>query len=349
MGRARWENSTIAVGADWKLVPGKKVVMYGTNDRPGGRIYKYVSERPYVDGMSRKEIRELLDEGSLFVAHFAGLNHADGTTLGASGKIPTQDAPGVGQWIRLSVDSKDVAPNAKALGRSGTTVGQALKDNDWNGMGGFPDDTHVRMALFTAASKVGVMETNRPEGIRWNPKAPSGTPTIYVAFTKHYYGTALNAEGTVRKASPVYKRTDRDGSIFAMVEKDPASPQDSVTFDYYVAWRGSHGDAVTDVACPDNVILDSDGGVWFGTDGNAGRNKKAEALYYLDLDPAHKQGQDGVAKASHGLAFRVASGPPGSEVTGPVFSSDETTLFFSVQHPGEGGNSAWPPRQKESE
>ena len=69
---------------------------------------------------------------------------------------------------------------------------------------------------------------------------------------------------------------------------------------------------------------------------------KSDAVYYLDLDPAHKAGQPGIVNATFGKAFRVAAMPSDAEATGPALSSDMRTLFVSVQHPGEGVYSTWP-------
>jgi secreted PhoX family phosphatase len=105
-------------------------------------------------------------------------------------------------------------------------------------------------------------------------------------------------------------------------------------------WTGSHGLGDFDAAAPDNLVIDADGGVWFGTDGNFGVNTVSDSLYYLDLDPTHTTGPH----PSYGMAFRVASVPSDAEMTGPAFSSGMGTLFFSVQHPGEDSYSSWPPR-----
>ena len=48
-----------------------------------------------------------------------------------------------------------------------------------------------------------------------------------------------------------------------------------------------------------------------------------------------------------GYLRQFFSGVPGCEVSGPVFTPDNTTLFLSIQHPGEGGTylepaSRWP-------
>ena len=78
MGRARWENVAIVVDQNWQLQSGKRIVLYAGNDRRSGRIYKWVSKEPYSAGMTRAQIRSLLDRGTLFVAHFAGLDNTTG-------------------------------------------------------------------------------------------------------------------------------------------------------------------------------------------------------------------------------------------------------------------------------
>lgn len=347
LGRARWENAAFAIGGDYTLLADQPIAIYGGDDRRSGRIFKWVSKGVYKPGMTKAQIRALLAEGSLYVAHFAGLDNATGTTL-EGGAEATEAAPGQGKWIRLSVDNDtDLAPNAgTGAGAGGTTVGAALKDMQWNGIGGFATDDDVRRALFTACNKLGIMELNRPEDIEWNPEDPSGTPRLYVAFTKHGRQTALDQDGVLFKpdewAMKAPKRADDVGTIFAMQEADPGKPGSSATFTYFKVFQGVEGDGALDAANPDNIMIDADGGVWFGTDGNFGVNGHADALYYLDLDPAHKPGQPGIVTPTWGRALRVVAGPSDSEATGPALSSDMRTLFFGVQHPGEEVFSSWP-------
>jgi hypothetical protein len=346
LGRARWESVTFAVGADFKLLPNQPVVLYAGDDRRGGRIFKWISKQPYIPGMSRSEVRSLLDEGSLYVAHFAGLDNANGLTLKATGAPPTESAPGQGQWIKLGTSSTDIAPNAAALGKPNTTVGQALKDVNWNGIGGFRNDNDVRTALFTASNKIGIMELNRPEDIEWNPHDFSGRPRLYVAFTNHGRQVALNQDGVLfdpaQHAASSPLRSDSTGAVFALEEENPAAPAASKTFKYFAAWLGTAGKGLFDAANPDNIMIDSHGGVWFGTDGNFGKNGTADAFYYLDLDPQHREGAAGVSSPTFGKALRIAAVPSDAETTGPAFSSDEATIFLSVQHPGEDQPSTWP-------
>jgi hypothetical protein len=348
LGRARWENATFAVGADWKPLPGKRVVVYSSDDRRGGRIYKFVSSAPYQAGMTPAQARALLDDGDLYVAHFEGLDNVTGKTLAATGNPPDEANPGTGRWIRLSVDNvTDDAPNAAALGAAGTKVGAALKSLAWNGVGGFADDDAVRRLLFTASNKIGVKELNRPEDIEWNPRDPSGKPRLYVAFTNHNRVAQLDADGKLRTEAQCAgtpnpcNRNDALGSIFSLEEAAPDDPAASATFAYRAAFLGSvaEGDDYA-AANPDNLLIDPQGGVWFGTDGNFGASdeKGADGVYYLDLDPAHAA----TTVKTYGKAFRVLSVPSDAEATGPALSSDAHTLFVAVQHPGEEAPSDWP-------
>lgn len=349
MGRARWENATFAVDGKFRLVPGQPVVMYAGDDRRSGRIYKWVSRRSYQAGMTRPEARALLDDGKLYVAHFAGLDNTSGLTLAATGQPPTEATPGQGRWIHLSIDSTDVVPNGAALGAPDKTVGEALRDLSWNRLGGFRSDNDVRLALFTAANKIGAMELNRPEDIEWNPTDPSGTPRLYVAFTNHGRQVALDQNGAVydpaQHATAAPTRPDPTGAIFALEEADPTNPSRSTTFKYVSVWQGTQGKGLFDAANPDNIMIDAQGGVWFGTDGNFGRNGTSDALYYLDLDRRHRDGAAGVRTATYGKAFRIAAVPADAEATGPALSADQGSLFLSVQHPGEdfeNSPTSWP-------
>lgn len=339
VGRARWENASIVTDGSFKLIAGQPVVMYAANDRRGGRVYKWVSERAYRSGMSKAEVRELLVAGRTYVSHLADLDNATGY-LHVNGRALDDGNRGRGRWIWMSLDNTaDTAPNAAALDRPDMTVGAALRDVHWNGIGGFPSDVLVRAALFTAAAKIGVREQNRPEDVEWNPLDPSGTPRLYVAFTKHGRPNVLRADGTLNAGDaerPI--RDDSLGRIFVLEEDDPARPGRSAGFSFWQVWEGTEETGPFDAANPDNLAIDRDGGVWFGTDGNYGRNGTADALYYLDLNPAH---------ATYGTAFRFAAGPADSEATGPAFNATMTTLFFNVQHPGEdfeGAPSTWPQR-----
>ncbi|HMY20747.1 MAG TPA: DUF839 domain-containing protein, partial [Polyangium sp.] len=333
------ENATFAVDGSWKLVPNKPIVIYAGDDRRSGRIFKWVSNGTYVSGMTKSQIRALLDSGKLYAAHFAGLDNTTGVTMLATGQAPTEAQPGTGQWIHVSLTSTSVAPNAAALGQGGKTVGQALQDMTYNNLGGFMSDDDVRRALFTACAKIGVMELNRPEDIEYNPVDPSGTPRLYLALTNHGRKTQLDQQGKLITPDVhdmvSVKRPDAVGNILAIQEADATNPGTSTSFAFFRVWAGNKGSSVYDAANPDNILIDKMGGVWFGTDGNFSTNKFADAVYYLDLDPTH-------VGTTRGKAFRIVAAPSDAEVTGPALSSDMRTLFVNMQHPGENVWSVWP-------
>lgn len=399
-GRARWENLDTVTDANQKLIPGQKIVMYAANDRRAGRVYKWVSKDPYVAGMTRGEVRALLDEGTLYVGHWADLDALTGLTKydpsntacngeevlnadsGASAVTVrenctplTEENPGQGVWIELSVDNaSQLAPNAEANGDSARTVGDALKDVSWNGVGGFPEDNTVLSALFTAVAKIGVRELNRPEDVEWNPVDKS----LYVAFTYHGRTIGMKQDGTLilknvngqnvmpdgtpypdGEGEPLpergidnlhgFVRADNFGSIFRVVEGNGDNPAESQTFTFYPVFFGSQGDSAFDTARPDNLSIDANGGVWFGTDGNTSgsTNASADGIHYLDLDPAHKAGAPGIVNPTYGLGIRILHSANDAEATGPAWNANMDTIFYNAQHPGESRASAWPSSQPE--
>ena len=120
------------------------------------------------------------------------------------------------------------------------------------------------------------------------------------------------------------------------------APGRSTIFTFWSVWRGTTPDGpddpgVFDAADPDNLAIGTGGEVFFGTDGNIRVTglTRADGIYYLDLDPNHKEGMPGIVNPTFGKAFRFVAGPSDSEATGPWFTPDQTTLFFNAQHPGE--------------
>lgn len=330
LGRAHWENVAFHVGDDWNLVPDQPIVLYAGDDRRGGRIYKWVSTGDYTEGMSKAEIRNLLADGTVYAAHFADLDNSDDAKSGAlggitvAGELASAANPGTGRWIALSVDNDDdIAPNALDL-----SVGDALQDVDWNGMGGFPDQQTVLVGLYSASNKIGIRELNRPEDLEWNPV----TRTLWIAFTNHDRQNALRDDGTLNLDDPgtpqnerdAFARSDDQGAIFVLTEADAGNPGASLDFTFHTAWRGSLGAGTFEAANPDNISIDAIGDVWFGTDGNFADDKQ-DGLYYLEVADAPAESR----------AWRIATVPSDAESTGPMFTPDERTLFFSVQHPAE--------------
>ncbi len=376
-GRFRWENVTFVTGTDGKLINNQPVVMYGADDRRSGRIYKYVSNANYVSTMTRAEVRALLDDGKLFVAHFTDLHNDQGRTVGATttrggititlpggnAGIPTEANPGNGVFIELSVNNTTQnAPNAGAtvpgshsLIAGGTlpnlSVGAALQSNTYNGIGGFANDDLVRACAFTATAKLGIRELNRPEDLEWNPYGWAGgtgtEPRMYIAFTNHNSRTCCDQNGVLLDPADDHgatsSRNDNDGRIFVL-SYGGANPATTNSFTFWQVIGSNEPlqpNSLWDFADPDNIAIDKDGGVWFGTDGYWGSTAsispgRSDSIYYLDTNPANTN--------SFGRAFRVIAAPSNAEATGPCFTPDMRTMFYNAQHPGEqpGPASTWP-------
>jgi uncharacterized protein len=168
----------------------------------------------------------------------------------------------------------------------------------------FKSQTELLIQTRTAASLVGATPLDRPEDIEIDPA------------TKAVFVTQTNNKAT----SNFY------GSVTKIVEKngDPLS----LTFESSTFLAGG---TESGFACPDNLVFDARGNLWFTSDisGHEAGSREYKpfgnnGLFYVPLS-----GRDA------GRVFKVASAPFGAEFTGPVFTPDGKTLLLAVQHPGE--------------
>ena len=190
----------------------------------------------------------------------------------------------------------------------------------------FSSQTEVLIYLREASKVVGGTPMDRPEGIAIDPV----TGHVVVALT--------NNKATGNHFGSLLKIMEGDG--------DHAAHH----FDFASLLTGGRE---TGFACPDNVLFDSAGNLWFTSDisgHRAGRGVYAPFKNNgLFLVPRSGPQQDEV--------LQIASAPNDAEFSGPCFSPDGKTLFLSVQHPGEtttslqNPTSRWPggaPRPKSS-
>ncbi len=166
----------------------------------------------------------------------------------------------------------------------------------------FKDQTAVHTYARRAARLIGATELDRPEDIEVNPK----TGEVFVCLTNN--SKRENYHGSILKITPENK--DHGSESFKAQ-------------DFLVG-----GDLFS---CPDNMAFDSLGNLWFCTDISGGKmNKppytkfKNNGLFYVAMS-----GRDS------GKVVQVGSAPRDAELTGLCFSPDNSTLFLSVQHPGE--------------
>jgi secreted PhoX family phosphatase len=310
-------------GANTILAKDGRVAAYMGDDAKFEYVYKFVT-RDRFDPKNRAANRDLLDQGTLYVARF--------------------DADGRGEWLPLVHDEKGLL----------------------NTRNGFRNQAEVVIKCRAAADLLGATPMDRPEDIEPSPL----TGRVYMALTKNdsraeqrgeFGGRNLDLSPNLANPRPkndfghiVELTEDGDDAAstrFAwnvfLLAGDPRNP--SAQFltraedlapgrlgrdDVYYAGFGDRQD-VSPIACPDNLGFDPSGRLWIVTDADEeliGNN----GCYVVPTSGADR-----------GSLKQVLSAPVGAEVCGCEFTPDGTTLFLSIQHPGEGGTvekpvSHWP-------
>ena len=168
----------------------------------------------------------------------------------------------------------------------------------------FTSQADVLVNCDRSSKLVGGTECNRPEDIEINPIDKS----IFISFTNNS------------------KKDDYDGSIVRIIEKN--NDPESLEFEWKVFATGG---VASGFSCPDNLTFDSKGNLWVFCDVSSAKlNKerykpfKNNSLFMIPTSGDNK-----------GKAFRFASGPIDCEMCGGTFTPDESTMFVSIQHPGE--------------
>ena len=155
------------------------------------------------------------------------------------------------------------------------------------------------------AKILGATPLNRAEDIEIDPK----TGDIMIALTNN------------KNAGDFY------GQILKVTENGKHSTALTIkNHEPYLVGGPSSG-----FSCPDNLCYGPDGALYIATDvsGSAlGKGAmstfKKNGLFKVDFDSANNP-----------VAVPILFAPREAEVTGPCFSADGTTLFVSIQHPGE--------------
>ena len=181
----------------------------------------------------------------------------------------------------------------------------------------FSSQADVLINCDRSSKLAGGTECNRPEDIEINPVDGS----VFISFTNNS------------------KKDDYDGNIIRIIEKN--NDPESLEFEWEVFATGG---VASGFSCPDNLTFDSKGNLWVLCDVSNSKLNKDRYIPFknnsLFMIPTY-----GVNK---GKAFRFASGPVDCEMCGGTFTPDESTMFVSVQHPGENSltqenpTSRWP-------
>ena len=199
---------------------------------------------------------------------------------------------------------------------------------------GFGDQGDVLAKTRLAADMLGATKMDRPEDFEANPR----TGKVYLACTN-------NSRRTLDETDDANPRPNNNaGHIIEIIENNNDHSSEQFSWEIFIlagdpahsgTWYGG-AESVSPFAAPDNLTFDLDGNIWISTDGV----------------PDSLPGNDGVFVAptegdDRGRSRQFFSSVPGAECAGPVFNPDQTALWLSVQHPGEGSmlddpSSMWP-------
>lgn len=245
----------------------------------------------------------------------------------------------------------DMAANRDLLDRGTLYVARFNDDGtgDWlplvHGFGplvegnAFTSQATILLNARGAADLLGATKMDRPEDIEVSPV----NGQVYVALTHNPDRTAGGATG-VDAANP--RADNQHGHVLEITENGGdhtatrfgwevfllcGNPADSSTY-----FAGYPHDGVSAISSPDNLTFDLNGNLWIATDGQPETFHVNDGLFAVP-----------VTGAERGRVRQFLAAVPGSEVTGPEFTPDNTALFVSIQHPGRGGTydaplSTWP-------
>ncbi len=328
----------------FRAVEGKQLAVYSGCDRRGGHLYKFVSEKK-IKSLQNKANSRLIEKGMLYGAVF----NTDGT----------------GSWVPLNPDTpvNPVLPSQVA----GSLVPLPNPNRSEGGIQNYTNDAEVipfqqqfktLSDLYTgnssekqgsilidahyAANAAGITCTARPEDTE---VATDGT--LHITFTS---GTPDKEDGGPDQRifrGPQGEVPYEFGWIMRLKEDndDPAS----ISFRWELfATGGEPAAGGLGFANPDNLEFDRAGNLWMVTDMSTSSQNKALPSRLKEGKPVSQKELLGVfgsnstwfiptSGSEAGNAYPFAIGPVEVEMTGPWFTRDQQTLFFSIQHPGEEG------------
>ncbi|WP_370224110.1 PhoX family phosphatase [Cytobacillus sp.] len=168
----------------------------------------------------------------------------------------------------------------------------------------FQTQADVAVHCHEAALLVGGTPTDRPEDVEISPF----DKTVFIAHTNN----------------------DKHGNFHGHITRFIEEGDDlgALTFDFEIFAAGGKQSGFS---APDNLTFDSLGNLWTVTDMSSSKLNTGIYTHFAN------NGMFVIPTIGKniGEAFQFASAPVEAELTGPSFTPNETTLFLSIQHPGE--------------
>lgn len=310
LGRFKHECATTVLAAD-----GRAVVYMG-DDQQFEYFYKFVTRARFAPERPGAN-RDLLDEGTLYVARFRD--------------------DGRGEWLPLVHGAHPELTAKGGFASQGDVVLRCREAADR--LGATPLDRPEDVAVHPHSGRVFVactQNSNRDGGVVMvngreldtstdgaSPRAPNESGHILELAEEggDAAATAFRWEVFLLAGAP-------NGA--QLLSALPAEHTGSLSVDATYFGGQTEVAQLSAFANPDNLGFDRHGNLWIVTDGNqpGGAN---DGCFVCPTEGPER-----------GLVRQFMSGPIGAEVCGCEFAPNGETLFLTLQHPGEAGSAARP-------
>jgi secreted PhoX family phosphatase len=212
-------------------------------------------------------------------------------------------------------------------------------ENGLDESNGFASQADVLINPRAASDVLGATKMDRPEDFETNPV----NGRVYLVLTSNL-DRGEEGYADTDEANP--RGPNYTGHIIEMTEEGGDHAATTFVWDIFILcgdpaaddtyFGGYPKDQVSPISAPDNITFDSTGNLWISTDGCQYSFEANDGLFAVPVDGPER-----------GYLRQFFSAVPGSEVSGPIFNPDNTALWASVQHPGEGStyeepSSRWP-------
>jgi uncharacterized protein len=309
LGRLKHESATTVLAAD-----GRAVVYMG-DDQQFEYFYKFVSASAF-DPDRPAANRDLLDDGTLYVARFAD--------------------DGSGEWLPLVHGAHPELTSERGFASQGDVVLRCREAADR--LGATPLDRPEDVAVNPRTRSVYLSCTQNlargdgktasagrdldtgSDAVSPRSPNPAGQIVELVETRANSAATTFRWEIFILAGAPT-----RAGLLTALPAGSSALAADATYFG-----GTAELDGLSAFANPDNLGFDAAGNLWIVTDGvQPGDNNNGCFV-------CPTEGPD------RGRVRQFMSGPIGAEICGCEIAADGRTLFLTVQHPGAGGTATAP-------
>ncbi|MGQ0662653.1 MAG: PhoX family protein [Pseudomonadota bacterium] len=244
LGRCKHEGAATAVSHDGR------VAVYTGDDERFEYVYKFVS-RGRFDPDNRAANRDLLDEGTLYVARF----EADGTM----------------RWLPLVFADGPLTP-ANGFSSQADVVIEARRAGDL--LGATPMDRPEDVEAHPATGRVYVVLTYNERRKPASDPNPRERANAANPRANNKFGQIIEIVPPLVDGRPDHAATQCRWEFF-LLGGDPGNPAHGAKYQGPLSANGW-------LACPDNVAFDPQGRIWIATDGQDDAVGFADSLYGAD-------------------------------------------------------------------